>query len=98
MPTILYVSSSPHLFLFRYAGWYPRLFIWDERASGRAKYTVSDVFTDLPDPLSGDQGCVLHEGVGRINIQNRECEREGCWMKRRGDFIRRMDFDCSYIF
>jgi hypothetical protein len=60
-----------------YSGWYPNLFyrpfqhiyayggyegsdMWDA--------LVTDVHTDVPAPIVGDPGCVLHEAVGTVNM------------------------------
>jgi hypothetical protein len=29
---------------------------------------VADVHTDPPDPMDGDPGCVLHQGVGNVDL------------------------------
>jgi hypothetical protein len=54
-------------------GWYPQLFSHrNERPSDddAHKWTalVADVHTDPPDILTGDPGCVLHEGVGNVEL------------------------------
>jgi hypothetical protein len=51
-----------------YNGWYPTLFYPNPKECGRTAALVADVHTDLPDPLSGDPGCVLHEGVGAVDL------------------------------
>lgn len=68
-----YVSSGGRT----YSGWYPELFyktlehnlpfslhegsdLWDA--------LVTDVHTDPRDEGSGDPGCILHEGVGNVNM------------------------------
>jgi len=63
-----------------YDGWYPRMFyqshLHNDVDGGFAKthgaerwdaITV-DVHTDLPDPLTGDPGSVLHEGIGNVHM------------------------------
>jgi hypothetical protein len=59
----------------RYGGWYPQLFyqssvqpdflFHQDYGSDKWDAVVVDVHTDLPDPLTGDPGSVLHQGVGR---------------------------------
>jgi hypothetical protein len=51
-----------------YNGWYPTLFYLDPKECGRTAALVADVHTDLPDPLCSDPGCVLHEGVGAVDL------------------------------
>jgi hypothetical protein len=43
-----------------YGGWYSSSDIWDA--------LVTDVHTDPPEPLVGDPGCILHEGVGAVQL------------------------------
>lgn len=60
-------------------GWYPRLFYRPVRSKysmqfdeddGCAKWDplVTDVHTDLPDPIVGDPGAVIHQAVGDVNL------------------------------
>jgi hypothetical protein len=52
-----------------YAGWYPTLFYLGGEDSRRWDALVADVHTDVPDPLgTGDPGCVLHQGVGCVDL------------------------------
>jgi hypothetical protein len=60
-----------------YDGWYPSLFYASELdgiAAGEGKGSdkwdalVTDVHTDVPEPLVDDPGCVLHEGVGNVHL------------------------------
>ncbi len=59
-----------------YSGWYPRLFFKNSRATHSGMYSTSDLWdalvtdvqTDPTDPVVGDPGCVLHEGVGNIQL------------------------------
>jgi hypothetical protein len=50
----------------RYNGWYPKLFYKGEGDSNKQDAIVADVHTDVPAP--GDPGCVLHEGVGNVDL------------------------------
>jgi hypothetical protein len=50
----------------RYSGWYPGLFYEGPSDSGAADALVADVHTDPPG--NGDPGCVLHEGVGNVDL------------------------------
>lgn len=52
----------------RYLGWYPRLFYTSREDSGKREVLVADVHTDPVDTNSGDPGCILHEGVGDVNM------------------------------
>ena len=51
-----------------YTGWYPSLFYPGERDCEKWDAIVADVHTDPPDDLHGDPGCVLHEGVGNVDL------------------------------
>jgi hypothetical protein len=51
-----------------YNGWYPGLFYSEPKECGRLAAVVADVHTDVPDPLTGDPGYVLHEAVGRADL------------------------------
>jgi hypothetical protein len=50
----------------RYNGWYPKLFYKGEEDSNKQDAIVADVHTDVPAPR--DPGCVLHEGVGNVDL------------------------------
>ncbi len=52
----------------RYGGWYPGLFYKERPDSGVWDATVADVHTDPPAPIIGDPGCVLHQGVGNVDL------------------------------
>lgn len=52
----------------RYTGWYPALFYRGWRDSIKWDALVADVHTDVPAPLIGDPGCVLHQGVGNVDL------------------------------
>ena len=56
-----------------YSGWYPGLFFKNSRArrsviepSDHRQQVVTDVHSDPPEPLVGDTGSILHEGVGNM--------------------------------
>jgi hypothetical protein len=58
-----------------YSGWYSSLFYVNARAQRSLIATsdswdalVTDVHTDPPDLYMGDPGCILHEGVGAVNL------------------------------
>jgi len=58
-----------------YSGWYPQVFYYNARAQRSLispcdmwDALVTDVQTDPTDPVVGDPGCILHEGVGNINL------------------------------
>jgi hypothetical protein len=51
-----------------YAGWYPRLFLEGADKSVCWDALVADVHTDVPSPIDGDPGCVLHQGVGNFDL------------------------------
>jgi hypothetical protein len=59
-----------------FSGWYPGLFYSTARAAHSEMYCssdvwdalVTDVHTDPTEPLVGDPGCVLHEGVGAVQL------------------------------
>src|SRR5262245_24386213 len=52
----------------RYTGWYPRLFYNDPDSGSKWDAIVADVHTDVPSPVVGDPGCVLHQGVGNVDL------------------------------
>ena len=54
-------------------GWYPQLFSDRSSRPGQddaQKWValVTDVHTDPPDPIVSDPGCVLHQGVGNVDL------------------------------
>ena len=65
-------------------GWFPRLFYhathfasFSDQAEttfqenygvNAADQLVTDVHTDVPNPIVGDPGSVLHQGIGRVNL------------------------------
>ena len=51
-----------------YNGWYPGLFYKGSDDSIYHDALVADVHTDAASPDIGDQGCVLHEAVGNIDL------------------------------
>ncbi len=59
-----------------FSGWYPSLCYTNARAAHGGWYSssdiwdalVTDVHTDPEEPLVGDPGCVLHEGVGAVQL------------------------------
>lgn len=51
-----------------YNGWYPTLFYSGKHDAGKYDALVADVHTDVPAPILGDPGGVLHQGVGRIDL------------------------------
>jgi hypothetical protein len=57
--------SSGHT---EYNGWYTKLFYKSTTDSGQADPLVADVHTDVPCPLHGDPGCILHQGVGNVDL------------------------------
>ncbi len=58
----------------KYTGWYPKLFYQnctkfsDYEGSDEFDALVTDVHTDVADDISGDPGCILHEGVGYVQF------------------------------
>jgi hypothetical protein len=50
------------------SGWYPSLFYFGREDSNNADALVADVHTDPPAPLVADPGCVLHQGVGNVDL------------------------------
>jgi hypothetical protein len=60
----------------RFSGWYPRLYYNNARAARSGMYSncdiwdalVTDVHTDPLDIVVGDPGCILHEGVGAVQL------------------------------
>lgn len=51
-----------------YRGWYPSLFYEEPKDSNSWDAIVADVHTDVPDPIFGDPGAVLHQGVGNVDL------------------------------
>jgi hypothetical protein len=58
-------SSSGHT---EYNGWYTKLFWKSTTDSGQPDPLVADVHTNVPTPIHGDPGCVLHQGVGNVDL------------------------------
>lgn len=52
----------------KYTGWYPNLFYRGTKDSVKWDALVADVHTDTPAPPHGDPGCVLHQGVGNVDL------------------------------
>src|SRR5262249_39519314 len=52
----------------RYTGWYPGLFYSGRSSSEKWDALVADVHTNVPAPIVGDPGCVLHQGVGNVDL------------------------------
>ncbi|MFP4575875.1 MAG: DUF3160 domain-containing protein, partial [Coleofasciculus sp.] len=52
----------------RYNGWYPSLFYKEPEDSDKWDAIVADVHTNVPDPMVGDPGSVLHQGVGNVDL------------------------------
>eukprot|EP00479_Gromia_sphaerica_P001607 TRINITY_DN11844_c0_g1_i1.p1 TRINITY_DN11844_c0_g1~~TRINITY_DN11844_c0_g1_i1.p1 ORF type:complete len:244 (-),score=65.37 TRINITY_DN11844_c0_g1_i1:158-889(-) len=48
-----------------YSGWFCDMFYG--KCNEDAPVVV-DLFTDTPDPMSGDPGCVIHAGTGRVDL------------------------------
>jgi hypothetical protein len=57
--------SSGHT---EYNGWYTKLFWKSTTDAGQSDPLVADVHTDVPTPVHGDPGCVLHQGVGNVDL------------------------------
>jgi hypothetical protein len=51
-----------------HGGWYPGLFYRDRFDAAKWDALLADVHTDPPDDLDRDPGCVLHEGVGNVDL------------------------------
>ncbi|MBD1868783.1 DUF3160 domain-containing protein [Cyanobacteria bacterium FACHB-471] len=52
-----------------YSGWYFSLFYQGYEDSKKWDVIVADMHTDFPNPDgSGDPGCVLHQGVGNVDL------------------------------
>jgi hypothetical protein len=51
-----------------YSGWYFGLFYKGHQDSKKRDAIVADVHTDVPDPIMRDPGCVLHQGVGNVDL------------------------------
>jgi hypothetical protein len=52
----------------RYDGWYPSLFYSGKYDCAKWEPLVADVHTDKPSPAIGDPGCILHQGVGNVDL------------------------------
>ncbi len=50
----------------RYSGWYPALFYRDPKDCVKWDALVADVHTDVPS--LDDPGCVLHQGIGGVDL------------------------------
>jgi hypothetical protein len=51
-----------------HGGWYPGLFYRGRPDALKWDALVADVHTDPPDDRHGDPGCVLHQGVGNVDL------------------------------
>ena len=51
-----------------YTGWYPALFYRGPQDCEKWDALVADVHTDVATPVHGDPGCVLHQGVGNVDL------------------------------
>lgn len=51
-----------------YNGWYPGLFYAGRKKCAEADALVADVHTDPPSQRPPDPGCVLHQGVGGVDL------------------------------
>ena len=51
-----------------YTGWYFSLFYKGHEGAKEWDAIVADVHTDVPDSEIGDPGCVLHQGVGNVDL------------------------------
>lgn len=59
-----------------FSGWYPTLFYQNVRTVNSGMFSpcdmwdglVTDVHTDPADPVVSDPGCVLHQGVGTVDL------------------------------
>jgi hypothetical protein len=51
-----------------YSGWYPAMFYMGASDALKWDAVVADVHTDPPAPDAGDPGCVLHQGVGCVDL------------------------------
>jgi hypothetical protein len=51
-----------------YRGWYFSLFYKGPTDGDKWDAIVADVHTDVPDSVAGDPGCVLHQGVGNVDL------------------------------
>ncbi|HEY9829927.1 MAG TPA: DUF3160 domain-containing protein, partial [Stenomitos sp.] len=61
---LFYGSGGPP----SYNGWYPSLFYKGSDDSAKQDAIVADVHTNVPAQLIGDPGCVLHQGVGNVDL------------------------------
>jgi len=66
---IRYGGSGPP----RYDGWYCQLFYTSKitkrdetRPAAESDYRVIDIFTDYPDEIHGDPGCVVNLGIEEV--------------------------------
>lgn len=51
-----------------YTGWYFGMFYKGHEDADKWDALVADVHTDTPDSTVGDPGCVLHQGVGNVDL------------------------------
>jgi hypothetical protein len=51
-----------------YSGWYPSLFYKEAKDSEQWDAIVTDVHTDLADPIQENQGCVVYQGIGNVDL------------------------------
>jgi hypothetical protein len=74
---LIELHRDPYYGTKRYTGWYPRLFyltvfqndpMLEHQGSDQWDAIVADVHTDVPAPIIGDSGCVLHQGIGNVHL------------------------------
>lgn len=93
----------------RYDGWYPSLFYRHMLGSvnytdtfpidfGAQKYDalVADVHTDPPSPQEGDPGCILHQGVGKVNMLLMVVERGSKRFMVAGPVLSHYEFETPF--
>ncbi len=51
-----------------FTGWYPALFYRGPADCVKWDALVADVHTNVPTPIHNDPGCVLHQGVGNVDL------------------------------
>ena len=68
-------NPSGYIGIRVYSGWYPHIFYYNARALNSMispcdmwDSLVTDVLTDPTEPMVGDPGSILHEGVGTVNL------------------------------
>jgi hypothetical protein len=81
----------------QHGGWYPGLFYKGRMDAASWDALVADVHTDPPDPMDGDPGCVLHQGVGNVDLLVIAVDSGGDRMVYAGPVLSHYEFEVAGV-